>query len=66
MLLGYAGRNVVPRLLMNSLEPELAHVDFDWSVLLFTLTISLATAVTLLVAIAAVFLVATSPNWLGR
>jgi len=33
---------------------------------IWTLTISLATAVTLLVAIAAVFLVATSPNWLGR
>ncbi len=45
LLLGYVGRNVVPRLLMNSPESELAHVEFDWSVLLFTLTISLSTGI---------------------
>ena len=45
LLLGYLGRNVVPRLLTNSPQPELVQVHFDWRVLLFTLGISLATGI---------------------
>jgi predicted permease len=45
LLLGYLGRNVIPRLLINSSEPELVHVQFDWRVLLFTLAISFATGI---------------------
>jgi len=44
-LLGYLGRNVVPRLLTNSPQVELAQVQFDWRVLLFTLGISLTTGI---------------------
>jgi predicted permease len=45
LLLGYLGRNVIPRLLMNSPGPELVRVQFDWRVLLFTLAISFATGI---------------------
>jgi predicted permease len=45
LLLGYLGRNVIPRLLTNSSQPELAQVQFDWRVLLFTLGISFATGI---------------------
>ncbi|WP_263359853.1 ABC transporter permease [Acidicapsa ligni] len=45
LLLGYLGRNVIPRLLMNSSGPELVQVQFDWRVLLFTLGISLGTGI---------------------
>jgi predicted permease len=45
LLLGYLGRNVVPRLLTNSSQPELVQVQFDWHVLLFTLGISFATGI---------------------
>ncbi|MGA2730626.1 MAG: ABC transporter permease [Terracidiphilus sp.] len=45
LLLGYLGRNVIPRLLMKSSGPELVHVQFDWRVLLFTLAISFATGI---------------------
>jgi predicted permease len=45
LLLGYLGRNVIPRLLMNSSGPDLVHVQFDWRVLLFTLAISFATGI---------------------
>jgi cell division protein FtsX len=45
LLLGYLGRNIVPRLLTNSPQSELAQVQFDWRVLLFTLGISLATGI---------------------
>ena len=45
LLLGYLGRNVVPRLLTNSSQLDLVQVQFDWRVLLFTLGISLATGI---------------------
>lgn len=45
LLLGYLGRNIVPRLLTHSAQPELAQVQFDWRVLLFTLGISLTTGI---------------------
>jgi len=45
LLLGYLGRNVIPRLLANSHGPELVQVQFDWRVLLFTLGISFGTGV---------------------
>jgi predicted permease len=45
LLLGYLGRNVVPRLLMKSVQPELVQTQFDWRVVLFTLATSLATGI---------------------
>lgn len=45
LLLGYLGRNLIPRLLTNSHGPELAQVQFDWQVLLFTLGITFATGI---------------------
>lgn len=45
LLLGYLGRNVVLRLLTNSMGPELVQVQFDWRVLLFTLGISFGTGI---------------------
>jgi predicted permease len=45
LLLGYLGRNIVPRLLMNSSRPDSVQVDFDWRVFLFTVGISLAAAI---------------------
>jgi predicted permease len=45
LLLGYVGRNIVPRLLTNSPQLELAQVQFDWRVLLFTLGTSFATGI---------------------
>jgi len=43
LLLGYLGRNIVPRLLTNSSQP--AQVQFDWLVLLFSVGISFATGI---------------------
>ena len=40
LLLGYLGRNLIPRLLTNSHGPELAQVQVDWQVLLFTMGIN--------------------------
>src|SRR5215469_5111596 len=45
LLLGYLGRNIVLRLLTNSPQLELAQVQFDWRVLLFTLGISFTTGI---------------------
>jgi predicted permease len=45
LLLGYLGRNLIPKLLTNSSQPETVQVQFDWRVLLFTLGISFATGV---------------------
>ena len=45
LLLGYLGRDVVPRLLTNSSQPELVQVQFDWRVLLFTLGTSFVTGI---------------------
>ena len=46
LLLGYLGRNVVPRLLTSSSQLDQVQVQFDWRVLLFTLAISFATGIT--------------------
>src|SRR5215469_7540411 len=45
LLFGYLGRNIALRLLTNSSQLELAPVQFDWRVLLFTLGISFATGI---------------------
>ncbi len=45
LLIGYLGRNVIPRLLANSSGPEPVQVQFDWRVLLFTIGISLGTGI---------------------
>ncbi len=45
LLLGYLGRNIVPRLLASSSQLDQAQVQFDWRVLLFTLGISFATGI---------------------
>ena len=45
LALGYLARTAIPRLLEGASRPDLAQVDFDWRVLLFTLGISLATGV---------------------
>ena len=43
LVLGYLGRNVIPRLLAPPSQPVMAQVDFDWRVLAFTAALSLAT-----------------------
>ncbi len=43
LLLGYLGRNVIPRLLSSPSQPAMTQVDFDWRVLAFTAGLSLAT-----------------------
>ena len=45
LLLGYLGRNIVPRLLTASSQPDQLQVQFDGRVLLFTLAISFATGI---------------------
>jgi predicted permease len=45
LLLGYLGRNIIPRLLTNSSQPEPVQVQFDWHVLLFTMGISFGTGI---------------------
>jgi predicted permease len=45
LLLGYLGRNVIPRLLAQPSQPEPLQVQFDWRVLLFTLGISFGTGI---------------------
>jgi predicted permease len=45
LLLGYLGRNIVPRLLTSSSQLDQIQVPFDWRVLLFTLGISFATGI---------------------
>jgi predicted permease len=45
LLLGYLGRNIVPRLLTKSSQLYQTQVQFDWRVLLFTLAISFATGI---------------------
>ena len=45
LLLGYLGRNIVPKLLTSSSQTEPIEMQFDWRVLLFTLGISLATGI---------------------
>jgi predicted permease len=45
LLLGYLGRNIVPRLLTISPQPDSVQVQFDWRVFLFTAGISLAAGI---------------------
>jgi hypothetical protein len=45
LLLGYLGRNIVPRLLTGSSQVHQGQVQFDWLVLVFTLVISFATGI---------------------
>ena len=45
LLLGYVGRNILPRLLTNSWEEMNVQVPFDWSVFACTTVIILATGV---------------------
>jgi predicted permease len=43
LVLGYLGRNVIPRLLASPSQSAMTQVDFDWRVLAFTAGLSLAT-----------------------
>ena len=43
LLLGYLGRNGIPRLLASPSQPAMTQVEFDWPVLAFTAGLSLAT-----------------------
>ena len=45
LLLGYLFRNAIPKLLQGASRPAIASLDFDWRVLVFTLTVTLATGV---------------------
>ncbi len=45
LLLGFLGRDLIPRLLQESWRPATMQVDFDWRVLLFSISVSLATGV---------------------
>lgn len=45
LLLGYLGRNIVPRLLTISSQPDSVQLRFDWRVFLFTAGISLAAGI---------------------
>lgn len=44
LLLGFLGRNAIPKLLANPWEPTSAAVPFDWRVFCFTAAITLLTA----------------------
>jgi predicted permease len=43
LVLGYLGRNAIPRLLAAPWQPATMQVDFDWPVLVFTVAASLGT-----------------------
>jgi len=43
LLLGYAGRNVIPHLMLSSWETELIPMRFDWMIFGFTAAVSLCT-----------------------
>jgi predicted permease len=43
LLLGYVGRNVIPKLLSNAWEASSTNVHFDWQVFGFTAAVTLAT-----------------------
>ena len=45
LLLGYLGRNIVPKLLTISSQPDSVQLQFDWRVFLFTAGISLAAGI---------------------
>jgi predicted permease len=43
LVLGYLGRNAIPRLLAAPWQQAIMQVDFDWPVLVFTMAVSLGT-----------------------
>ena len=43
LLLGYLGRDVLPRLMQASWQGNQTHIDFDWRVFLFAVAITVAT-----------------------
>jgi len=43
LFLGYLGRNIIPRLLSNSWEPQQFSSRFDWKIFVFTASISVLT-----------------------
>lgn len=45
LFLGYLFRNSIPKLLQGASRPAIASLNFDWRVLIFTLTVTLATGV---------------------
>jgi len=45
LLLGFLGRNLIPRLIEDTQQPSAMRVDFDWRVVVFTIAVSLATGV---------------------
>jgi predicted permease len=45
LLLGFLGRNLIPRLLEDTRQPSAMQVDFDWRVVAFTVVVSLATGI---------------------
>jgi predicted permease len=45
LVLGYAGRNIIPNLVTNSWQPHLLRLKFNWQVLAFTIAVSLLTGV---------------------
>ena len=45
LLLGFLGRNLIPRLIEDTQQPSAMRVDFDWRVVAFTIAVSLATGV---------------------
>jgi predicted permease len=45
LMLGYLGRNIIPRLLATPSQPAVTQVDFDWRVLAFSAGLSLATGI---------------------
>jgi predicted permease len=45
LLLGYLGRDIVPKLLAQSSQPDAVQLQFDWRVFLFTLGITFATGI---------------------
>jgi predicted permease len=55
LLLGFLGRNIIPRLLDRSWRPASMEVDFDWRVLAFTSGISIAVGI----------LFGVAPAWQG-
>jgi predicted permease len=45
LLLGYAGRDLLPRLFVNAWERTQTHIPFDWGVFAFTAAITLLTGI---------------------
>ena len=45
LLLGFLGRNLIPRLIEDTLQPSGMRIDFDWRVVAFTLAVSLAAGI---------------------